>query len=379
MNVSDYTALITHEHRNAARFMDTVSFTAGAFVDLGNFLEAAALTDTLATATGRGLDVAGEWIGKERKALPYQPVPDELYRRILKAKIILNNWDSSLAEMYETWETVFPEDPIFIQEVAKLVLLIGCLGPATAPTTMDYSMKAGPLCVAPLDYSGINSLVVMTAVLDGTHWHTVVIYASGSEPIPAIVDLTNLTIYTGNLNVHICTEAAGAKVNYYNIITPEAWATIAAEYPALTLIATASDVFVQGTDKKYTFTMPSGWQEAEDIPPYIAWERPPALNASGSDSVWTPLSNSIARMIIAGHIIPKPSGVRILEYAFLPEEGKAFAWDIENSYFAGWEEGLWMIEVAPNTVGNAYPWILDTGYWNDDGQWDDINEWKDGP
>lgn len=45
-------------------------------------------------------------------------------------------------------------------------------------------------------------------------------------------------------------------------------------------------------------------------------------------------------MILAGLIIPRPSGVQ-MDYLFVDPSQPIFAWDIEGDYYAGWDTGYW--------------------------------------
>jgi len=129
--VAEYSALITQFHVHRPRFNATVSALASAPVQIGT--SAASLPEAfdLDTSVGVQLDVDGQWIGRTR----YVPYPldtfwfsmddaalgfdlgvwkgpydtdfgvyrlaDEMYRKLLYAKIEVNNWDGTLERAKE--------------------------------------------------------------------------------------------------------------------------------------------------------------------------------------------------------------------------------------------------------------------------------------
>lgn len=58
--------------------------------------------------------------------------------------------------------------------------------------------------------------------------------------------------------------------------------------------------------------------------------------------------DSLTLALIEGGYIPlKPEGIRIAAYFVSVDTNPGFAWDIENIYLQGWDEGSWLQEVAP--------------------------------
>lgn len=330
MILSDYTSLILHQHRDKPHFVDVVSAPILALIEWIDELTTAVEKIDIDNAEAPYLDIVGAWVGKLRGSLPNQPVDDDLYQLILRAKIIANHWDGSTEQLYDVWDTIFQgSHKLIVQDIGTMRILIALLGEASG---FAYYTTGALLEIAPLTYADIDDVIIMTAVLDGT-WHTSIIYASATEPIPAEVEVTNLTQYTGNLHCYIVTEPSGGKVNYYNVYSPESWATLSAYLTGVTLIAEAQDVFVQDSVTGiYAFTMPAGWEQAEDIGP-IVWGRPPIMTQVSTG--WSPMTADELAMLIEGHIVPQASGVEIVEYATLPSAGKMLGVDIENEYFAG--------------------------------------------
>ncbi len=123
--LTDYTSLITSEHRGAARFMATVAAVMQPFVDLNNLMASFSDAYDLDQAVGVQLDAVGLWVGVSRYvSLPIAAyfswdtpglgwdqgiwfqtgdataqvttLDDGHYRLLIRAKIACNSWDGSL-------------------------------------------------------------------------------------------------------------------------------------------------------------------------------------------------------------------------------------------------------------------------------------------
>lgn len=58
------------------------------------------------------------------------------------------------------------------------------------------------------------------------------------------------------------------------------------------------------------------------------------------NSIYENITDEVKDLITLGYIIPKPSGVKI---NYNIQNSKAFGWDKENDFIAGWDEGAWVI------------------------------------
>jgi hypothetical protein len=89
-------------------------------------------------AVGVQLDVLGQSLGRGR-VLNFQPVDgsspvlsDETYRVALKAKIALNQWDGTIPQIYEIWQSLLPDTVLQIvdgQNMTMQALISGPLDP----------------------------------------------------------------------------------------------------------------------------------------------------------------------------------------------------------------------------------------------------------
>lgn len=120
-----FTDLITSEHQDKPKFVQTVAFSCQGFADLVNLCERAYKYYDLDTATGTQLDAVGMWVGLSRYvALDIEAffswdteklgwdegiwweignaknqiakLSDNIYRTFIKLKIACNHWDGTL-------------------------------------------------------------------------------------------------------------------------------------------------------------------------------------------------------------------------------------------------------------------------------------------
>lgn len=59
------------------------------------------------------------------------------------------------------------------------------------------------------------------------------------------------------------------------------------------------------------------------------------------------ISSLMLALIRSGAIALKPEGIRIANYYRPSDDGPVFAWDIENEFFGGWDEGSWATALPP--------------------------------
>jgi len=143
-------------------------------------------------ATGTQLDTIGEWVGASRMlAIPitgvyfewggtdallgwlagiwkgqYDPVsglvslPDDSYRRLLKAKIVNNQWNGSVGSAYDMWESLFLNSYIMIIDNQDMTISIAISG-AILSTLDKALLTSGVIAIKPMGVS-INSYIATT-------------------------------------------------------------------------------------------------------------------------------------------------------------------------------------------------------------------------
>lgn len=159
MTNEDYLNLITSEHRDKPRFVETVAATTAPFSAIQNVLNGLLRDFDIDHAVGVQLDAVGAWIGRSRRIDtplvgvyfawddlasngwdsgiwkgPFDPdsglvgLPDDAYRVLLKAKIAANNWDGTIPGAYAIWETVFTNSQLVIQDNQDMSMVVGIAG-----------------------------------------------------------------------------------------------------------------------------------------------------------------------------------------------------------------------------------------------------------
>lgn len=162
-DTSDFTGLITSEHQNASKFVQTVSASVQGFSD--NIAVAAGIPDflDLDQAVGYQLDTIGIWVGVSRLVAlsvnqyfsldtdgvgvdqgiwwevgdaltTVTQLADAQYRTLIRAKIACNSWDGSL--------------PGACSILALLVSADGCTVSASEGSmSVDFSITGTPAVV----------------------------------------------------------------------------------------------------------------------------------------------------------------------------------------------------------------------------------------
>ena len=154
-----YLALITSEHFDKTKFVETVGAGVDPLAQLQNVLFGLPADFDIDTAVGVQLDALGIWIGRSRRIDtplvgvyftwddlasdgwdsgiwkgPFDPdsslvdLPDDSYRVLLKAKIAANRWDGTIPGAYEVWATIFTNSHLIIQDNQDMSMVVGIAG-----------------------------------------------------------------------------------------------------------------------------------------------------------------------------------------------------------------------------------------------------------
>ena len=140
----DYLSLITQEHAQRPRFRATVDASTKPFAAVQELLLSfTGSTFDVDVAVGEQLDVIGRWVGASRaNAVPldayaftwdgevyngwdngawegiggFADLPDDLYRAVIKAKIIANSWKGDIPTLYKIINKAIGEDKVRIYD-----------------------------------------------------------------------------------------------------------------------------------------------------------------------------------------------------------------------------------------------------------------------
>lgn len=180
---TDYTSLITSEHRNKPKFSAMVQAVAGTFDAVTDLLLGMPQDFDIDTAIGAQLDIVGLWVGISRKIAtplqvyfsfdtdglgfdqgnikgPYDPdtglvsLDDETYRVMLKARIGANNWDGTLPTLIDIYALVFDGTGSVVFVVDNQDMSLDFYAAGTEPSAlMTALLKDGYF---PLKPSGVS-------------------------------------------------------------------------------------------------------------------------------------------------------------------------------------------------------------------------------
>jgi hypothetical protein len=165
LDIQQYLDLIPSQHYGQPDFMEWISVALGPVgnnIDLLNqFIIAFGLDD----AEGVQLDVLGEYVGVSR-LLPFQPesgdspiLQDDLYRALIKTKIVKNFWDGTIPQVHILWAIIFPDNVLIIQDnqdmsmnlivigvesdLEKELIIRGYIAPKPAGVRVNYIFPDG--------------------------------------------------------------------------------------------------------------------------------------------------------------------------------------------------------------------------------------------
>jgi hypothetical protein len=134
-----YLSLITPQYQNSPKFLnwfERLLRTSQGIVDLLTIFDDEFDLDT---AVGDQLDMLGEILGQSRN-LEFQPsygispiLEDEMYRLLLKAKVIRNHWDGQAAYLIDRWADLFPEGKILIVDNQDMTISVTLEGAFSLP------------------------------------------------------------------------------------------------------------------------------------------------------------------------------------------------------------------------------------------------------
>lgn len=133
-DIQRYLNMVTSQHQNKPKLNAWLAAQLTLIDDVASLADVFNSSFDLDLATGSQLDILGVILGVQRR-VTFQPtggasplLNDDMYRLVLKAKILQNQWDGTISQMYSMWNEVF-SDAIFIlqdnQDMSTNALIIG--------------------------------------------------------------------------------------------------------------------------------------------------------------------------------------------------------------------------------------------------------------
>lgn len=192
--LSDYTRLITSQHRQRPKFVSTVAALVQPMVDVMNVLASMPGKFDLDAAVDAQLDDVGRWVGISRDVAvpltgvyfsfdtigvgfdqgswkgPFDPdtgltrLDNETYRLVIRAKIGANHWDGTLESSRAILNTIFGGGTfVFIQDNQDMSMTIGIAG--VIPSAVFLALLANG--IIPLKPEGVRVNYTIVTSTDG--------------------------------------------------------------------------------------------------------------------------------------------------------------------------------------------------------------------
>jgi len=109
-----YLELIPSQHCDKPKFMAWLTVSMTATNDVTQALRQFTSAFDLDKAVGKQLDILGEYVGVGR-VLDFQPADgsspvlnDEIFRTLIRTRIVKNHWDGTIRQIHELWDALFP-------------------------------------------------------------------------------------------------------------------------------------------------------------------------------------------------------------------------------------------------------------------------------
>lgn len=171
---TDYTPLITSQHRSATKFISVVGLLTGEVAKINDVAQSIASKFDVDTAVGDQLDIIAQWLGLYRRMM----VPDNVFfsfdtpalgfdqglwkgtfvvaqheisltddelRRYIKAMILASHWDGTLQNMHAILDAAMPPaNTVTVVDLQSLELQVHVAGPSLS-STMESLLRFSAL------------------------------------------------------------------------------------------------------------------------------------------------------------------------------------------------------------------------------------------
>jgi hypothetical protein len=143
MSIDKALNIITSQHRDKVKFIGWVTAPLQIVDDVAS-IDISAAYD-LDLAVGIQLDNLGEIIGRKRQ-VTFQPsggispaLSDDKYRMVLRAKILQNQWDGTIEQIYTIWNSIFPDIMFIVEDKKDMTMNVVIFN---MNTTLDQELVA---------------------------------------------------------------------------------------------------------------------------------------------------------------------------------------------------------------------------------------------
>lgn len=169
MNISDYNQLIPPPNLAQPKFMAWVHSHFSVLLDFQQNLETMYQEFLIDTGVGVQLDVLGDLLQVARQ-VTFVPggnispiLPDDLYRLVLRAKVLINRWDGTTKQIYDFWNKYLPQYTVIIidnQDMTETILISGMPNDITGISLFGFDQNDSEISGFDTGYwEPVNSLL----------------------------------------------------------------------------------------------------------------------------------------------------------------------------------------------------------------------------
>lgn len=139
--LQDYLNLIPGPTNGKPKFMKWFQGTCQVLIDTQSAINSMIPAFDIANAVGARQDIIGQILGVSRTVDFIPPgglnpvLDDDLYRVVLYAKILKNQWKGTVGEIYNFWHKFLPQYPILIQDKQNMTMHVSIYGTQAGDTT----------------------------------------------------------------------------------------------------------------------------------------------------------------------------------------------------------------------------------------------------
>lgn len=173
-----YLKLITSEYQNSPKFLQLVTNSLNKSFDIENIALVFDSDFDIDNAIGNQLEILGAILGQGR-TVNFNPtdgssseLSDDNYRNVLKAKILINQWDGVISSLLSNWKIIFPDITIIvidnqdmtmdiiiggtISSILKDLILNGYIVPKPQGVGINYTFGSTPFFGYGLDNNYVS-------------------------------------------------------------------------------------------------------------------------------------------------------------------------------------------------------------------------------
>lgn len=159
LTIGYYLSIFTSEYQNAGNFLQWASDVLEVLDDNNQCLQQFDTAFDVNQAVGAQQDIIGQLVGAMRVVGtvlatgapgPFVTLDDATYQTYLKSAIAKNTWTGTLDALQNSWNSIFPQNPLIVADAANMsatIIIGGFLSPTEKQLILADLAVPRPLCV----------------------------------------------------------------------------------------------------------------------------------------------------------------------------------------------------------------------------------------